>query len=432
MIFRSNVLNINIYAHKTSNSVLCVVFFILFFQLHIIHSQTDTVFHKTTSQKSLSVSRFFEHQTLNSTYYGLTLISQSIVAKKYNVNIRDMRLRYLDKFSNDYDTYLQFVPLGLTFTLKGLGFKNRSSWGELITSTSLSYGVGHGLVVLMKANLSVLRPDKRGANSFPSGHTTAAFIGASILSKEYKEQYPWVSIGGYTIATITGLSRLANNRHWICDVLFGAGLGILATEFSYALTDVIFNKNHPSTVAPFDDDMYEQTPSFANAFLSYNINLFKATQKLGNNTEYSIRNGIGIGMEVAYFPCKFVGIDIRTKSDGYVVDNRDIGLFEDSVMFVQSLEIGPAFSITLLQHINMGIRLGLGFNHIDGKYLQSNFPLGKQNNFQYSNGIYLNFWVERHTYLRFFADTYFTSIKVENKKRNFTTLSLGATIGLHF
>jgi membrane-associated phospholipid phosphatase len=37
------------------------------------------------------------------------------------------------------------------------------------------------------------------------------------------------------MATATGVLRVMNNRHWLSDVITGAGIGILTTKFSYWL-----------------------------------------------------------------------------------------------------------------------------------------------------------------------------------------------------
>lgn len=63
---------------------------------------------------------------------------------------------------------------------------------------------------------------------------------ATMLHKEYGHRSPWYSIGAYTVATVTGVTRQLNNRHWMSDVMVGAGIGILATEFGYFLADLIF------------------------------------------------------------------------------------------------------------------------------------------------------------------------------------------------
>ncbi len=68
--------------------------------------------------------------------------------------------------------------------------------------------------------------------SFPSGHTLAAFAAAAAVTSETSGWWPgtrWV-IGPvlYSGATLTGLSRMYDNRHWASDVIVGAGIGTLA------------------------------------------------------------------------------------------------------------------------------------------------------------------------------------------------------------
>lgn len=67
--------------------------------------------------------------------------------------------------------------------------------------------------------------------SFPSGHATAAFAFASIISAETSHWWPdtrWI-IGPvmYGAATLTGVSRIYNNQHWASDVIAGAAVGTL-------------------------------------------------------------------------------------------------------------------------------------------------------------------------------------------------------------
>ena len=446
MICRSKQSKIHFTAYRGHKKLLCAVFFILIFQSVTALSQNTSLIsdknllisdkNKFLSEEKSALTppaeRILQSRTVNSTYAGLTLITQSIILKKYDVNVRDMRIRFLNKFSYDYDTYLQFVPVSLTFALKGFGLQSRSSWGELTTAALLSYGFGYGLAKLMKENISELRPDWGGFKSFPSGHTTIAFVGASILSKEFKENYPYLSIAGYTMASVTGLSRIANNRHWTHDVLFGAGLGILATEFSYALTDLIFNKSYSPAFPNDDAENGEEKPNFANLFFTYNITNFDNPQRLNNNTEYSIRNGIGIGVEAAYFPHKNIGVDIRVKADSYIVDNGNIWWPEDSVMVIKSVEIAPVFSYPVFPCVDLGLRCGVGLNHLDKNQLQEDVPIKSQNNLQLSGGMFLNLRMEKHTYLRLFADYTHTNINIENKMQRFQTLCLGAVIALHF
>ena len=67
--------------------------------------------------------------------------------------------------------------------------------------------------------------------SFPSGHTTAAFAFASIVSRETQIWWPgsrwYLGTLVYGGATMVGMSRMYNNVHWASDVLGGAAIGTL-------------------------------------------------------------------------------------------------------------------------------------------------------------------------------------------------------------
>lgn len=68
---------------------------------------------------------------------------------------------------------------------------------------------------------------KRIGSSFPSGHTTGAFSAATVFAMEYKDR-PWIKILAYGSATLIGMSRITENKHWITDVISGAALGYLS------------------------------------------------------------------------------------------------------------------------------------------------------------------------------------------------------------
>lgn len=68
---------------------------------------------------------------------------------------------------------------------------------------------------------------KKVYSSFPSGHTTVAFAAATVFASEYKDK-PLVGWIAYTAATLIGLSRLTENKHWATDVLTGAAIGYLS------------------------------------------------------------------------------------------------------------------------------------------------------------------------------------------------------------
>lgn len=133
------------------------------------------------------------------------------------------------------ENVIQYAPLGSILILKACGVHSKHNWRDLV-----SLGVGSGLLSLaishgIKHTTRVERPYEGVFNSFPSGHTTTAFMGAEMLRREYGEEYPGIAIAGYTVATGIGLLRIYNNRHWVSDVVAGAGIGILSTSIMYWL-----------------------------------------------------------------------------------------------------------------------------------------------------------------------------------------------------
>lgn len=104
---------------------------------------------------------------------------------------------------------------------------------------------------------AIERPDGSNLNSFPSGHTATAFMGAEFLYQEYKDVSIWYGISGYLVATGTGFFRMYNNKHWLTDVAAGTGIGILSTKIAYwihpFIKRTIFKDKEKSTgmILPF-------------------------------------------------------------------------------------------------------------------------------------------------------------------------------------
>lgn len=65
---------------------------------------------------------------------------------------------------------------------------------------------------------------KNTNGSFPSGHTQSAFAIASVLAEEYGNN-PVVPPVAYGLASLTGLARIYDNKHWASDVFMGAAIG---------------------------------------------------------------------------------------------------------------------------------------------------------------------------------------------------------------
>ena len=216
-------------------------------------SQTSTFTHRNDSSSLAPLSTWgrIQRQTdkiitsnvFQMTYIGVPLIVSGLIIKNEDDHFQSLRNTYIPNFRYHYDDYLQYLPAVAMLGLKIGGVPGRSSYRvpECCVSEAITASIMGATINTVKHTANVTRPDGSNNHSFPSGHTAMAFMAATMLHKEYgTTRSPWYSIGGYTVATATAVSRMLNNKHWLSDVMVGAGIGILSTEVGYFLTDLIF------------------------------------------------------------------------------------------------------------------------------------------------------------------------------------------------
>jgi membrane-associated phospholipid phosphatase len=102
-----------------------------------------------------------------------------------------------------------------TFLLKGLAGRARPN--VTLDTNAHDFRLGRGFSL------------GNAYSSFPSGHTSAAFAAASVVTSESQRWWPrrtWlVGSAMYGGAVLVGLSRMYNNAHWASDVALGAAIG---------------------------------------------------------------------------------------------------------------------------------------------------------------------------------------------------------------
>lgn len=167
--------------------------------------------------------------------YGTLALSNKDL-KKLNLTMRkeiwedrgsDKKLK-LDEFS-------LIAPAVAVYGLNMAGIKGKNNLVDRTMIYGMSNLIGSGIVATAKRAFNQFRPDSTNRLSFPSGHTAKAFISAEFLRQEYKHLSPWYGVAGYAVAVGTGYLRMYNNKHWLNDVVAGAGVGILSTRLSYWL-----------------------------------------------------------------------------------------------------------------------------------------------------------------------------------------------------
>ncbi|RJG50510.1 phosphatase PAP2 family protein [Motilimonas pumila] len=95
---------------------------------------------------------------------------------------------------------------------------------QLTYSVVSTQAIIHG----MKYAVGRRRPNDSSWNSFPSGHTGAAFSGAAFLQSRYGAAW---GVPAYAAAAFVGASRVHGNRHFADDVVAGAGIAFLVNQY---------------------------------------------------------------------------------------------------------------------------------------------------------------------------------------------------------
>jgi membrane-associated phospholipid phosphatase len=180
---------------------------------------------------------------------GLFFADEPVQRYAFDLRNRNAKVanvsKYVTRFGGAYETYV-LASLGAY----GFLFKNEKIKTTTLLATQ-AYITGGAMESLLKLLSGRQRPSFYNPNSleaepkfngpfssgkdvngnrinssFPSGHTTVAFAAATVFAMEYKN-HPIVPIISYSAATLIGLSRITENKHWITDVVAGAALGYL-------------------------------------------------------------------------------------------------------------------------------------------------------------------------------------------------------------
>lgn len=361
--------------HFTSKSYFIIIL-TTFISITTCSAQyADTLSTATAFKNPFWKSKFTEKAIVPAILFGATALTWP-----HKEEIREVRNRYIPTFRYHFDDYLQYAPGVTVLALNAMNVKGKHSPKRMLVSYGFSMGIMGLLVNGIKHGAGVQRPDGSSRNSFPSGHTAMAFTNATVLHKEYGTyRHPLYSVGGYTAATVTALGRGLNNRHWITDVLAGAGIGIASTELGYLLADQLFKNRGMNAPLRNNPVPISNKPSFLELHLGYAV----ATSddlSIVNSDDLYVKTGFNFGVEGAWFPTKNIGIGGEFAFSSFpvgsdrIVPDPDLLEISDGIytqpIGIRYFNIGPYFSLPLPNNwfitgkLNTGISYGSSGNVI--------------------------------------------------------------------
>lgn len=381
-----------------TNVYKSVVLF-LFCCVNLLQAQSDTLRGIPPSRFQRYLDKTTSSKAYQMTFIGVPLIAGGLIIKSEDSKFRSLRNEYLPTFRYHYDDYLQYLPAVAMVGMKIGGVKGRSSWGRMLVSDAFAVAIMAGTVNALKAGTQVKRPDGSNNHSFPSGHTATAFMTATMMHKEYGGRSPWYSIGAYSVATATGITRQMNNKHWLSDIMVGAGIGILSTELGYFLADLIFKEKGITRYPIHTTFSKEHRPSFVGLYLG--LNIMPGSSLLSNGSSLSLSTGTNAGLEGAYFFSPFWGIGARASATNMPasVDGKPES---ESVEFFTSVA-GPYFSYPMSSRWLAGSKALVGYTYYSKSQL-SNIQVGNTGGVSLATGLSLTFLAKQNLGVRFCLD----------------------------
>jgi membrane-associated phospholipid phosphatase len=123
-----------------------------------------------------------------------------------------------EKAGDIFQILIPATAYGATFYIGDKEGRNQF-YKSFFTNLGITYG--------MKLSVNKSRPEGHGDYSFPSGHTSVAFQGATFIQGRYGWKY---GMPAYIGAAFVGWSRVEgeSDKHDTIDVLAGASIGILS------------------------------------------------------------------------------------------------------------------------------------------------------------------------------------------------------------
>lgn len=332
--------------------ILLTPLFLLWFVASKSQSTPTDTLASEFPLEHLSNSKLFQM-----THLGVPLIVGGLIEKQEDKKFRQLRNDFLPQFRRQVDNYTQYLPAAVMIGMKASGIPSASTWKRMLLADAFSIALMTSTVQSLKHTTHITRPDGSDKHSFPSGHTATAFMTATMLNKEYGHISPLVGVGAYSVATATGLMRVTNNKHWLSDVLVGAGIGIISTEMGYWIADAITHgKGKKLNTEEQEQLSKDDKPSFLAMQVGFTVPLswYDPSEK----TVFRTSTGTTMGLEGAWFFHKNIGVGASTHISNlqYVVNKDKV---THHTLAFYSTQAGPYFALPLSPHWSLGGQTGV-------------------------------------------------------------------------
>lgn len=257
------------------------------------------------------------------------------------------------------------LPLAATWALKAMGVESRSRTRRMLTANGLAILIAGGTVKGLKLAVHEQRPNGKDNQSCPSGHTALAFTSAAILEREFGHISPWITVGGYTTATATEWLRLRHHAHYVNDIFAGAGIGLVATNLAYFITDRFFGEREINPPRLYKGDLV-RLGRFLDRPVSISLHAgseLTSRHIRQDGTNFCASSTYSAGLQYSYFMDSHWAVDadvrlsstqLKTDLGSATVRDEDI---QGNVLTQYHLLLGLRYSIPLGLNVRLAGRL---------------------------------------------------------------------------
>lgn len=403
------------------SSIITLLFIITTLMPSFAAGRCDTIPAKRDKFDKIADSKVFK-----SIYAGTPMLIGGMALYGADRNLKDSPTTFAKHYDNPFEDYLQYAPGAALLAMKIAGVESRSSWPRLLVSDAFSAVIMIGVSENLKRAVKEMRPDGEDNRSFPSGHTAVSYMMATMLHKEYGHISPWISLGSYAIAATTATSRMLHNRHWMSDILVGAGIGVLSTELGYFIGDIVF-KDKGITDYFSDQDFYRwESPSFLSIDLGMNLSLTNYTLPGG---KIELSTGASTGIQGAYFFNPYIGIGGNAGISALPVKYN--GNLAQEPMKAGRLYCGAYFSYPIFTRLGIGAKVTAGYNYY-GKCSLTDCSIGGKSTPGFETGLSISFKSTENFGARIYCDYGFTGSYVPGNDKIAQSIIIGGATSINF